>query len=587
MDNHIDTFFLNLEEALKEAKKQNIITTGNNQQRLQYCYYQGYLTNVPLENFIHVPQNDFVNFFSNNHLPIPDLLVLENGEYVDLKKQHADIIKEIKTHREQLVCLNSIHKDTYFLDPLIALNTAKQKNRVSCGHPTIDGLQACYYHGAILEHNLENLIHVDLGNFVQFFSKSALRPPLNCSISNQFDVATKQKIQKVFQESHKAIADSRNHNIIRLAEQAKLIEPDFQNDRPIRVFVQTSRLTQVMQYSARGIAKALEKMGYEIFFQIEENEMESHNGATVLQNHVDFKPHITVNINHVHNRYLNQGVINIIWFQDLMPALTEPDSEILKRTRDIYYLIHYSLNSHIENKGIFNYEHQTLCIDEDIFKPNHQINKKHQVVFIGSAYHPLIAPQTINNKVYRQIYQEYCNALIEGELLDKQFALKLMDKYSVQLETFYPLFASAAIRDTTIEWLCQCSFVKVKIYGRYWNDNPITAPYYAGEVEHGEPLAKIYQESMYAISCQREEITNQRLLEIAACDCMPIVYDAREAAESPHWDNECLFFKTQAELYKCLENKPKASPVSIAEKNTYSHFARRLDKKINAIIKQN
>jgi len=67
----------------------------------------------------------------------------------------ADVIDEIKQYRSKYRVVESIHFDTYFVDPLLALNVAKQKNRVYCEHPTIDGLQLCYYRGELPEHGIK------------------------------------------------------------------------------------------------------------------------------------------------------------------------------------------------------------------------------------------------------------------------------------------------------------------------------------------------------------------------------------------------------------------------------------------------
>jgi len=56
------SFFLNIEQAYIEAVKQQTVIDENGAKQLQYCYYEGALTDISLPNFIQVSQNNFVDF---------------------------------------------------------------------------------------------------------------------------------------------------------------------------------------------------------------------------------------------------------------------------------------------------------------------------------------------------------------------------------------------------------------------------------------------------------------------------------------------------------------------------------------------
>ena len=97
------SFFLNIELAYIEAEKKNIVIDTDGNEVLQYCYYDGPSTDISLPNFLNVEQSNFVEFFSNNTLPIPTLIVHPDGNILDLKVNSPDIIEEIETYRKNHV----------------------------------------------------------------------------------------------------------------------------------------------------------------------------------------------------------------------------------------------------------------------------------------------------------------------------------------------------------------------------------------------------------------------------------------------------------------------------------------------------
>lgn len=118
----------------------------------------------------------------------------------------------------------------------------------------------------------------------------------------------------------------------------------------------------------------------------------------------------------------------------------------------------------------------------------------------------------------------------------------------------------------------------VDVYGRYWDQDAEVLPYYRGELQHGEAVADVYRAARYALVCHPFEINSQRLAEVAACGCIPVVYDCRDVAEPPFWDDYCLFFKTAEELQNILRQclQPAKPPEGLAEQFTYRAAARRL-----------
>ena len=224
------SFFLNIEQAYVEAEKKNTVIDEDGNEGPQYCYYDGPLTDILLPNFIKIEQNNFVDFFSNNKLPIPSLMIFPEGNIIDLSLDSADIIDDIKSYRLNLNASGYIHKDSYFIDRLEALNTAKQKNRVSIVNSDNGGLQLCYYNDDEITDDYENLIYVKFSNLIEFFTYSRLRVPTEVIFSADVDSETKQEVLKRFKKSISVIR----------SRQQKFSQELFQEDNGVNSEAPTS-----------------------------------------------------------------------------------------------------------------------------------------------------------------------------------------------------------------------------------------------------------------------------------------------------------------------------------------------------------
>jgi len=270
-----DIFFLNIEDAYSEAAKQNKIVDEQGGERLQYCYYDGLLTDIVLDNFIQVPADGFIKFFSHNRLPVPKIIAISQDGVVHFNEMPADVIEEVKQYRTKYLA-GYIHFDTYFVDPLLALNAAKQRNRVYCKHPTIDGLQLCYYRGELPEHSIKNLVHVELHDLVEFFTLSKLRLPEMVEMPDDLEDELKRAVREDMANALDAITKKRVALIEQLTQKAKAQKPVVVDGEPMRIVIPSRRLTTVMQYCSQGLAKAFEKRGCQVLFYIEANDMEVH-----------------------------------------------------------------------------------------------------------------------------------------------------------------------------------------------------------------------------------------------------------------------------------------------------------------------
>lgn len=366
--------------------------------------------------------------------------------------------------------------------------------------------------------------------------------------------------------------------VLRMAErreQALQLAPVARPDGRLKVMFVTSRITQVLQYTTCGLARAFESLGHEVLISIERSPLEQSYEYEVIREYLDFAPDMIVIIDHLRNDWLHPDVTHVAWFQDLMPPLAERQ-QLNVRPSDLVYSASVELDGYLHACGVEQVHRQSFCIDDGVFHPPLQDKRRERIVFVGSAYAPKVTdgPKTLD-------LGHALRARVEqGEVFSRAEIEVLADEAGVDREQAYWVLYHFLTRDLIVHWLCKHLpdlGIDVEIYGRYWDNDPLVAPYYRGEIEHGDKLAELYRTSRFALVCHPFELNSQRLAEVAACGCVPVVYDCRRVADAPHWDEQCLFFKTEAELTEMFERRPPLpDPTPIAHGKTYREFAQKV-----------
>ncbi len=356
---NMDTFFLDLEQAYHEAEKQNKIITDNGKERLQYCYYDGPLTDSPLENLIQVTQSEFVDFFSLNTLPIPARIIYKNGHQIDLISDSPDIIEDIIHYRETNKHKPPKHKDTYFIDQLQALNTAKQCNSVPLlqrgSSDQITSKQLCFYHGEAL--NLEqyrSLINVNLNEMIPYFSETSLRFPSELLLHEGLESALKNEIGSHFKAGIDTALHNKKASLDNLIKQASKSNPDF-NEEQLRVFIPVNTLTGKQNDGKQSLKKTsefLENNGFSVLIEKDYNEFDDLESINSIKEYIEYNPHFTFQRNALDNSYQSLSCINIVlWDQitsqieQFYPFKTNKNDYIFSDNQEINY---YLLRCHID-----------------------------------------------------------------------------------------------------------------------------------------------------------------------------------------------------------------------------------------------
>ena len=458
-------------------------------------------------------------------------------------------------------------KNTYFFDARKALDEALKRKRVRTSHPDIDALQVCYYDGEVLPDAPENCINVPVGNLYTYLLTTRNRLPEDLNFEGkEFSDDVKVQLARAIVEVLEAVYRDRAVLQQQLSDEARNLKPDF--GRGLRFFLSASRQTAVMRHVSKNIADTLAKLGYDVCFSIEENEMEQLSALHHLQRYLDFKPNVTININHMNNAHLHEDVYNFVWFQDPMPVLlgTEPIS--LRKRDYVYHLVEH-LKVLLDNKHIPS-RYQPFCINTDLYHPRPEIVRENKIVFIGSSYRDRLSGDPRDEAVLHDLKR----LLEDGNITDEEVAM-IASRHGSTTE-FVHLLIGYLLRDYLVLELCRCNTpYAIELYGWGWDAYPEFKPFYKGMLSYGEEISKIYNSAALAF-VPAQHVIQQRTLEAAASGAIPLVYDYRNASESEPEEvaEGVIYFRTLGELRQIL-NRPVPNdkhPEKLVYRHTYEGF---------------
>ncbi|MBF0380799.1 MAG: tetratricopeptide repeat protein [Magnetococcales bacterium] len=469
--------------------------------------------------------------------------------------------------------------DTFFLDRDEAYKEAIKQNQIQ-KTIAINVSQICYYHGEEFKNAPKNLISVPLDKLGEFFCFSYFRRPT----AIKFDPGNMEEVNRAISIADTLQSETAVHEI----DSKKNIElcvtqkPDFSPGKQLKILILTSIYTKVMQYSARDLANALRRKGCDVYLLIEENDLQRIEMRHYYQEFAKYVPNAAVNINHLYNEYLHEETYNITWWQDPMPEIV--DCKPIKwRNRDIAISAYSTFDTPLYNSGAKQVYRQDFCFDPEIFNSSIPLESRKKIVFIGSSY---IYKTELFGENGRRIIAVMMEKMVKGQDITDELLYELAEKYEVSFQDIFYHLVPYVVRDTSVEWLCSMADsldYEVEVYGRWWDENPVTAPFFKGELPHGPKVAEVYNQAKYAISAMNRSINSQRVAEIAACGCIPVLLDERgyPQSEKPHWNDECLYYRTKEELKNCFVKTPKNDPKIIAKNYTYDSFAEKIITYIN------
>ncbi|MBF0424498.1 MAG: glycosyltransferase [Magnetococcales bacterium] len=465
--------------------------------------------------------------------------------------------------------------DTWFVDPGLALSQARRGEKIE-RNKALHTLQLCYTHAVPAgEEGLlpENFLVVPEESLATFFNHSGFRWPTQI----RFDPASEPERLRALDVAVVLdfLSSFKPQALKAQVESLKSLAPTWDANQPLRVFLAASRQTTVMQYNYRDIAAAFRRAGAEVCFVIEQNDHQEPDSLYYMSRQEAFRPHVTININNQNNHFLHPDVFNVIWWQDPMPAFMSGKA-LPKRERDIVFCAHREYDPFLNKCGVDVIHRQGFCVDTELFRGDIPWEERKKVVFVGSSYRHYDETWPRQHKWILDFMRE---RFLSGQYLTRKELEDIARRSGLSLDDEVDRVYGYVVRDTTVAWLCSLADEipwEIEIYGRYWESNPIVRPFFKGEVEHGKNLANVYGQARYGLNANPSTVLSQRLVEMAACGCVPVVVDDRKNAEPPHWDEHCLFFPGRDALRACLQTHPQQDPKAIAQAYSYDAFVQRI-----------
>lgn len=464
--------------------------------------------------------------------------------------------------------------DSLFFDPEQALRCARER-RPALAWGRSSAVQLCYYTGRHpLPDVLDNLIFVPKNNFAAWLSTTRLRlpesvtfpdPPPPAGVARTFETFLAQALITVKEERLRRALELRTAIA---ALPAPTAAP------PWRITVHTSLFSEVLQFCARGLVQALVDLGQDARLVVEGEEREFWDNAHHLEQILEQRPHLVVFIDYHHPEFLAPWMVQVVWWQDLMPDLTRHRPLPWRANDLVYSLDHAMFSPHLTACGLAPERQLTqhFCIDTAIYRPDAGIARRSRtMIFVGSSYGPAVARLPA-------AAQTACRALalqVEGGHLPTLAEVTAAMPEGLTQPQLYDVL-SYLVRDLPVRWMCQLDGWTVEVYGNGWDQDPEVRPFHRGSVAPGTELARLYASTSHALSLHPCIINHQRLAEIACCGAIPVIYDCRALAEPPHWDGQALFFRGRHGLRSCLDLARTAAPQAFIDHFDYRRFAQRI-----------
>lgn len=578
-----DVYFIDKIIAQETALKGEKIKIHSGQLTIKNCYYDGECLPQAPAHLIHVPISHFSEYFLSHPTRVPKHICsikkgvfTEESKILEIENTFKGLLNQLHDYIPDTETPTTAHQDTYFFDRDHAYAMALEKNRVKLNHPTIDGLQICYHSGKPFDNAPTNLIYVPSENIYDFFVNTRLRIPYQLEF---FSKATEEEISEIYKTYEELlITITKKRQAIRehIIREINCQQPSFDNIKRYRIFILANRQTYVMQYAAKYLAEAFRKLGHQVVFSIEQNDMEDlTDGIWHKKLYCDLNPHITININHQNNKNLPDHVFNVIWWQDPMPPLLKKQP-LHWRKRDLIYSFSSQLDPFLKSCESPHINRQYFCVDENIFSINKNIKRETKIVFVGSSYNGMFS-----FAIYKKIIFEFEEILERGEIVTPEIINQMIATYNLPIEIVLWKLYQYVVRNKSVQWLCKNTTLPVEIYGFGWENDEIVSPFYKGEIKHGQELSKLYNSAQWVLVNHAFDVNSQRLNEASACGAILIVFDCRCFSEKPHWEQEVLYYHSEQTLRKALQQSPEKPSTTIANHFTYDKFAKKIIQTIN------
>ena len=460
-------------------------------------------------------------------------------------------------------------QDTFFFSSEVAKKTALKSRRFNNGYH----LQLCFYCGdkLDLDYDLINLIHLPIDNIVSILESGKYRIPTLLSFEGVNLPQNKMKhIAGIINTQLELSKAKRDINILKYSKLIKSNTLDFRE--PLRFFLLAHSETKVMSKVSSNIVDKLKEMNCDIRFSLDHGCFEYEHLITMS----NFNPHIVININHINNRYLNDNSFNFVWIQDFFALEQFKTAQI--RKNDYFFTLLKVFEEEVSKYNI-EYERQSFCINDNIFKLDSSIKREKKIVFVGSSY-----SSHIDGK-YEEVLSELIPFFLSGKTFTSKYIDEIGKKYKIASKFIEEQLVHFIVRDVSVIQLCSMSNdidYEIEIYGRGWEQYDEVLPFFKGELNYGEDISKVYNSAELAFCPHPLSVLQQRTLEAAGSGAVPIMYDCRDLTDEKYYEEAIHYFKSIDSLKELLTKKvlDTKNYELLLKENSYENFIHKIITKV-------
>ena len=512
------------------------------------------------------------------HLYLGKILLLMGIGKLPLAHYHQRMAEYLSKEKVESIAPPVEH--TIFLNPEKALQTALQGNYVKLPDYT-DRQVCCYFRTPFRDapSNLFSLALADQPFIIDYFlhTKHNLPTAIDFDPDNKEECIMAEKIATYFDHA----ISYRNSEVKRLKNLCRTVPSVFVQDQPLRIFLYATYRSPVTVAVYGGLAQAFRKNGCDVLYIYTSDENNLHSEYYLLKERLCYNPHIVVNIDILIDS-IHPDTFCVLWSHNDAPLRRlYGNKHIEQRNRDIIYAIAPELKALLYKLGAKEVELQRSCYDENIFRDYNYNKRARKVVFCGGNRGPFLRNFT-EMPNYGPLMDVMTKMFNNGEPFTQPTIQKLSKEYGCPEEVITWRLREYVVRNTSVYWLCSfADEINVEIYGPYWDGDKIVQPYYKGQLSHGQPLADVYNQALYALAAHPFDLESQRIVEVSACGCIPIVYDCRHLYDKKIPGSEgFLWYRTKEELRACLTQIPSNPPSRACHGKRYTDVAKRILTKI-------
>jgi hypothetical protein len=292
-------------------------------------------------------------------------------------------------------------------------------------------------------------------------------------------------------------------------------------DRSPRVMLITTKFSTVLQYSTRDAAQAFGQLGWETLVVIEPSDWQRNTGASIRRLMHDFRPDFVFQIDHhraEHGQLYPPQLPFACWIQDHLPNLCNHEAGQKIGVRD--YVLSNLSSLFVQQHG---YPRRQMIDlpqlsrvpmrptewnsdgDDLIYVSNWSKPAGEMVAELAKRFPEPPALKTLIDVVAKVVVDVYASGGATPTYFDIRNVVSKCEKASgititepelkdKVINAVFDTLNSTLYRHQSLQWAIEIAReqnLKLGLYGRGWDENPMFAAYARGSVTPGEELERL------------------------------------------------------------------------------------------------